>query len=262
MMSPLRDDTLLTMRANDVGFDLAVATATDWLGFAAAGNLTRVWLSGDGTTHLVAAKPWAVALEVGTVPGCECVEGPMPDEAVAAWACRGDQALDALLRRLALLGHVLPDQPLQRWERAVEAELAASPGPRTTERVAEVKQRVGQDLFRDALMKYWGGRCAISGVSEPALLRASHAKPWKLCTDAERLDVHNGLLLAAHLDAAFDAGLIAVGEGGEVLVSERLETLERRVLGVDAPHAIQGLVAAHRDFLLWHRRRWGWNHEE
>ena len=69
------------------------------------------------------------------------------------------------------------------------------------------------------MMRYWGGRCAISGISEPALLRASHAKPWKDSTDAERLDVHNGLLLAVHLDAAFDAGLICVGEHGRILVS-------------------------------------------
>ena len=39
------------------------------------------------------------------------------------------------------------------------------------------------------------------------MLRASHSVPWAACaSDAERLDVHNGLLLAAHWDAAFDAG--------------------------------------------------------
>lgn len=70
-------------------------------------------------------------------------------------------------------------QPLRRLELAVEAALVADGGEWTTERVAEVRQRVGQDLFRDALMRYWGGRCAISGVGESALLRASHAKPWK-----------------------------------------------------------------------------------
>jgi putative restriction endonuclease len=45
---------------------------------------------------------------------------------------------------------------------------------------------------------YWGGRCPISGVDQPELLRASHIKPWADCsTDAERLDVFNGVLLAA-----------------------------------------------------------------
>lgn len=40
-----------------------------------------------------------------------------------------------------------------------------------------------------------------------ALLRASHAKPWKDSSDAEHLDVYNGLLLAVHLDALFDRGI-------------------------------------------------------
>ena len=69
-------------------------------------------------------------------------------------------------------------------------------------------------------MTYWGGRCAITEVTEPRLLRASHIKPWAKCeTDAERLDVYNGLLLAAHLDAAFDAGLISFTDEGAILFS-------------------------------------------
>ncbi|MDC0682621.1 HNH endonuclease signature motif containing protein [Sorangium atrum] len=49
----------------------------------------------------------------------------------------------------------------------------------------------------------------MTGLAVPALLRASHIKPWADCeTDAERLDVYNGILLAPHLDAAFDRGFI------------------------------------------------------
>lgn len=58
-------------------------------------------------------------------------------------------------------------------------------------------QRVGQDIFRQGLMECWESRCAITGLAIPELLRASHIKPWADCaTDAERLDVYNGLLLA------------------------------------------------------------------
>lgn len=147
LMPPMRDDTLLRMRATDEGLDRALPPEGAWLVFTAAGNLATVWMAGDGATHLVAAAPAAVAAEVGDVGG------------VAPWS--------------------EAHQPLRRLELAVEAALVADGGERTTERVAEVRQRVGQDLFRDALMRYWGGRCAISGVGEPALLRASHAKPWK-----------------------------------------------------------------------------------
>lgn len=249
----MRDDILLRMRATDAGLDRALPAVGAWLVFSAAGNLATVWIGGDGVVHLVCAAPAAVSSEVGELADVSAWPGALPAGAVAGWSCRGYKALDALCRRLAVLGHVLPDQPLHRFELNVEAALMAVGGERTTERVAEVRQRVGQELFRDALMRYWGGRCALSGISELALLRASHAKPWKDSTDAERLDVHNGLLLAVHLDAAFDAGLIGVGAQGEVLVSHRLGEVERRVVGVALPSAPLALRDGHRPYLAWHR---------
>ena len=66
--------------------------------------------------------------------------------------------------------------------------------PRSTEAERLVVQRVGQDVFRRALVQYWDGRCAVTGISDSALLRASHIVPWSACTsDAQRLDVNNGL---------------------------------------------------------------------
>jgi hypothetical protein len=74
-----------------------------------------------------------------------------------------------------------------------------------------VVQRIGQGIFRARLMDYRQGCCPLTGISDPALLRASHIIPWADCeSDAERLDVHNGLLLSALWDAAFDAGLVAL----------------------------------------------------
>ena len=70
-----------------------------------------------------------------------------------------------------------------------------------------VRQRIGQQNFRQALMTYWGGACAVTGIDVSDVLRASHIKPWAECaTDAERLDVFNGFLLSANLDALFDKG--------------------------------------------------------
>jgi predicted restriction endonuclease len=115
-----------------------------------------------------------------------------------------------------------------------------------------VKQRIGQNLFRDGLMVLWEGRCAISGLDEPSLLRASHALPWAQASDAERLDVFNGLLLAAHLDAAFDAGLLAIDEDGAVLLSPKLTKATSEVLAV-RPGARVRLSAGHVRYLTWHR---------
>lgn len=66
-----------------------------------------------------------------------------------------------------------------------------------------VVQRAGQDLFRQGLLDFWEGRCAVTGLAVPELLQSSHIKPWADCdTDSERLDIWNGFLLAPHLDAA------------------------------------------------------------
>jgi len=119
-----------------------------------------------------------------------------------------------------------------------------------------VAQRVGQDLFRNGLLDYWDGVCAATGLAIPELLRASHIKPWADCeSDAERLDVFNGLLLAPQLDAAFDRGFITIDDAGLVIVSDQLDPASRQLLRLDRPLWVQRLIDPHRVFLAWHRER-------
>ena len=104
--------------------------------------------------------------------------------------------------------------------------------PAATEAERLRKERIGQDVFREALMLYWDGACAVTGVSHQRVLRASHIIAWADCeTDAERL---NGLLLAAHLDAAFDAHLISFDVDGKILFSEELSPKDIRALGFNS----------------------------
>lgn len=154
-------------------------------------------------------------------------------------------ALEPLLARAWALSQALPNELERRYERAV-AEVG------DTEREATVRQRIGQSLFRQGLMTLWGGRCAITGLAVPELLRASHAKPWAVATDVERLDVFNGLLLAAHLDAAFDAGLITVRHDGLVLASAGLTTDAVGVLGLAVQRRVD-LQVEHEPYMRWHR---------
>lgn len=250
----MRDDTLLRMRATDAGFDRSLPGQGSWLAFGAAGNQATVWIVDEGATYVVAAAPESVAREIANIYGVAPWSGEVPLGASAAWTCHNDVALDVLCRRISTLGEILPDQPLRRLAQEVEAALVAEGGARTTERIVEVRQRVGQNIYRYMLMKYWNGRCALTGVSESILLRASHAKPWKDCTDAERLDVHNGLLLTIHLDTAFDAGLITIGENGDVVPSPKLKQVERRVLGLDSVTLTMPLRDEHRPYFAWHRK--------
>lgn len=79
-----------------------------------------------------------------------------------------------------------------------------------TQKLALIQARVGQGKFRRDLIEVWGGevKCALTGIDLPELLIASHIKPWRASTDAERLDGCNGLLLAAHVDKLFDRYLL------------------------------------------------------
>jgi len=99
-----------------------------------------------------------------------------------------------------------------------------------TTRDALVAARRGQGRFRRELLKLWDNCCAVTGCSVTEALRASHAKPWRRSSDAERLDPHNGLPLLGTLDALFDAGLIGFDAQGEMKVSARLNASQRAEL--------------------------------
>lgn len=112
--------------------------------------------------------------------------------------------------------------------RALEA------GERKTVCRALVDARLGQGLYRRLLLRRWAGACAVTGCTISAVLRASHCKPWRLSSNAERLDSNNGLLLCANLDALFDSGLIAFDDNGAMLIAEQLSELERRQMNLPA----------------------------
>jgi hypothetical protein len=93
--------------------------------------------------------------------------------------------------------------------------------------------------------------------ADPALLRASHIVPWADCTDEQRLDVHNGLLLSALWDAAFDCGLVSFADDGTPRASPKLSQIARTALGLDSAPPLRGLQEAHRTNLSLHRTRHG-----
>jgi putative restriction endonuclease len=121
-----------------------------------------------------------------------------------------------------------------------------------------VVQRVGQDVFREALLAYWGGRCPLSPGSPTSNCCGSHIVPWVECeTDEKRLDVHNGLLLSALWDAAFDAGLVSFADDGAAIASPRLTIDSATALGLSNVNRLAGLTASHRANLAWHSSRYG-----
>jgi hypothetical protein len=69
--------------------------------------------------------------------------------------------------------------------------------------------------------------------------------------------VHNGLLLSALWDAAFDAGLVSFANDGTVLASPELSADARTALGIERAPRLPNLRDAHRVNLGAHRVRHG-----
>jgi len=171
--------------------------------------------------------------------------------------CDSIQQLASFFKRAAALAHSLPNQAEQDYESAVGSELNALPEAiKGTEVERMVRQRVGQDTYRKAMLEYWGGACAVTGVAMPEILRASHALPWSECeTDAQRLDVFNGLLLTANFDALFDQFLISFDTNGQILVSDLITDKDRKFLDLNTGLSLRWITEQHEYYLAAHRIR-------
>lgn len=107
-----------------------------------------------------------------------------------------------------------------------------------TERQALTKQRVGQGYFKELLLNKYGCKCALCNISTKSMLVASHIKRWSDCTDSEKLDESNGILLCAHHDALFDKHLISFEDNGNPIVSPTLSQNERTELQISSISSI------------------------
>jgi predicted restriction endonuclease len=145
------------------------------------------------------------------------------------------------------------------WADAVEEDVDAvnKDGSLTpTTRKALIDARRGQGRFRSELDDHWGYACAATNCQICAILRASHIKPWRFASNAERLDPANGILLAANVDILFDRGLVSFDDHGRMLTSARLSAADLRLLGLPAdlrkrPDARQ------QSYLAYHRKTFG-----
>jgi hypothetical protein len=254
-LSPIARN-VLDMALRNNGYHIAVEAPEGWLGADATfapGRCFVSYVSGGRNHAIVAPSLPQVARAFGEEGHAKESGAPLPPGACAAFTVTVD-ALPGAVRRIFELSRSLPTAPLDRFMDKVRAL------PRTTEAERLVVQRVGQDIFREALSDLWFGRCAVTGLDQPELLRASHMKAWADCeSDAERLDPMNGLLLAAHWDAAFDRGLVTFEDDGTPLLSSLLSVSARALLvpasgaGSSGTPRLTKLRNAHLPYLRYHR---------
>jgi HNH endonuclease len=227
----------------DNGYRLIREADKGWLRFASTTAPCDIFIAHS------CAGPWLLSIEhVGVARefGPSTLHGPGNCTVLLPTLYELHQAVGRTYR----LSVSLPQLPLTTFEQQTSAL------PRSTEAECLVVMRVGQEIFRQALMKYWNGACPLTGITDLALLRASHIVPWAECeTDALRLNVYNGLLLSSLWDAAFDAGLVSFGRMGTPIVSPTLSPDAVRALRLDNQPVLRGLAAPHEEMLQRHREK-------
>jgi len=120
------------------------------------------------------------------------------------------------------LRNLLAPKRAEPGERDLALSLLLASG-RPTEAVAPVRVRTVQSFFRRAVLSAYKSRCCVTGNPISGLLVASHILPWSRFP-RERINPRNGLCLVAHLDKAFDQGLLTFGKDEELLLSPRLRS--------------------------------------
>ena len=227
------------------GFRRSLGETGGWAAFQSTTAQGAIWLAALGD-----AGPWFLALDhLGVISEIGLAPIELDGPGHARFAFDELRELYDYLPRVYQLGVSLPDAPLEAFLKAIEGK------PQNTEVERLVVQRIGQAQFRKALLDYWDSSCCVTGIKDTDLLRASHIKPWARCdSDAERLDVHNGLLLSALWDAAFDKGLVTFDADMRASFSPRLSQNAKQALENSAASSLANITAQHIEYLNWHRR--------
>ncbi|WHY63655.1 HNH endonuclease [Cytobacillus firmus] len=133
----------------------------------------------------------------------------------------------------------------------LEKELKSTFTLEQTEKELIVKSRIGQTLFKKALLKQ-ENRCRLCGVTDERFLVASHIKQWSQSNNEERLDVNNGLLLCPNHDSLFDKGYVSFNDNGEILTSKSLDNDLKVFLNINDKMKIR-MNENQKQYMEWHR---------
>ena len=146
--------TELQKASFDNGFRIDEGTDSGWLHYRSATAPGEIWLAGAGPRG-----PWFLSLSLCAVVqelGLPVDADHTPAHGVATFGFATLEDLHRALDRTYRLSVSLPDAPLQQFQSAT------ANAPRSTEAERLVIRRIGQDIFRQALLRYWNGRCPLN----------------------------------------------------------------------------------------------------
>ena len=159
-------------------------------------------------------------------------------------------------------GHAILDLPqveaslsnIKEWEDKIEKSIELDRKIPETERETLVKARRGQGKFRTDLLSIEYA-CRVTGVDNPTHLVASHTKPWRDCTNDERLDPENGFMLTPTIDHLFDRGFISFENNGKLIISRVAQEESMKKIGLTYDNAVNvgNFTEGQKHYLDWHR---------
>jgi putative restriction endonuclease len=127
----------------------------DWLAYDSLGSPASIRLTCAEPSYLVAVNHPGAASDLSERwQRWPDGEKPRAPAGFTAFVVSDTTPLHHLVREIWRLARALPIEPLRVFE------VQTRNLPCTTEAERLVIQRVGQDVFREALLSYWGGRCA------------------------------------------------------------------------------------------------------
>lgn len=143
----------------------------------------------------------------------------------------------------------------RQWEEIEESRIREDIAIPETTREALIQARVGQGRFKKNVRET-EQCCRVTLVKNAAFLIASHIKPWRACTNEERLDGANGLLLTPTVDYLFDKGYISFADDGSLLIAAAADraALERMGIAAGAVTALP-FTDRQRKYLEFHRNQ-------
>jgi predicted restriction endonuclease len=86
-------------------------------------------------------------------------------------------------------------------------------------------------------------------------LIASHVQPWRDCSNEQRLDGENGLLLTPTVDHLFDKGFISFEDSGQLIVSPVADQRSLNHMGIETEGRVNvgAFSQGQRRYLDFHR---------